>query len=196
MLEELYDQDSNESGKALNRRDILKMGLAGFLGSIVPLAMPGQAEAITNFAAWKISFRNAHTNESFSGVYRVGNRYLPEAFDRINYVLRDFRTNEVFPMDPRVIDLVKVVQDKSKPGRTLEVLSGYRSPKTNSMLRGASTGVARNSFHMYGQAMDIRMPGYSTRKLRDIAKRQKVGGVGYYSKSNFIHVDTGEVRSW
>ena len=196
MLEELYDQESSESGQALTRRDILKMGLAGFLGSIVPLTMPGQAEAITNFAAWKIAFRNAHTGESFNGVYRVGNRYLPEAFDRINYVLRDFRTNEVFPMDPRVIDLVKVVQDQTRPDKTLEVLSGYRSPKTNSMLRRASGGVARNSLHMYGQAMDIRMPGYSTRKLRDVARRQKVGGVGYYSRSDFVHVDTGKVRSW
>ena len=196
MFDEIYDPSATKTGEALTRRDILKMGLAGFLGSVIPLTFPGDAEAITNFASWKISFRNAHTGESFNGVYRVGNRYLPDAFDRINYVLRDFRTNEVFPMDPRVIDLVKVVQEKSRPGTPLEILSGYRSPKTNAMLRNASSGVARNSYHMYGQAIDIRMPGFSTKKLRDVARRERVGGVGFYPKSNFVHVDTGDVRSW
>lgn len=196
MLEELYDQKETGLGHALSRRDILKMGLVGFLGAVTPLALPGQSNAMPNVASWKISFRNAHTGESFNGVYRIGDRYLPDAFDRINYVLRDFRTKEVFPMDPRVIDLVKVLQDKSRSSAPIEVLSGYRSPKTNSMLRGASGGVARNSYHMYGQAMDIRIPGFNTRKLRDLAKRERVGGVGFYARSNFVHVDTGDVRSW
>lgn len=196
MLDDLNDAKIISDLNKVERRDVLKLGLAGLVGGLMPLFPSRNAYAISNFASWKIAFRNAHTGESFSGVYRVGDKYLPEAFERMNYVLRDFRTNEVFPMDPRVIDIVKVLQERTKSDGQIEVLSGYRSPKTNSMLRNASSGVARNSFHMYGQAMDIRMPGYSTARLRDAAKRLKSGGVGYYSKSNFVHVDTGKVRSW
>ena len=179
----------------MERRDILKMGLAGFLGSVVPLFPSASAEA-ASFSSWKVSFRHTHTGESFSGVYRVGDKYLPEAFERMNYVLRDFRTNEVFPMDPHVLDLINIIHRKTGARQPMQILSGYRSPKTNAMLRRASTGVARNSLHMYGQAMDIRLPGYSTARLRDIAKSMRVGGVGYYAKSNFVHIDTGKVRSW
>lgn len=178
----------------LERRDVLKLGLAGALAATVPILGAGTASA-ANFNAYRVSFRHAHTGESFSGVYRVGDKYLPEAFERLNYVLRDFRTGEIFPMDPRVLDIIAAVQYKTG-GRPLEVLSGYRSPKTNAMLRKVSTGVAKNSFHMYGQAMDIRMPGYRTTKLRDTAKSIRAGGVGYYKNSDFVHVDTGKVRYW
>lgn len=178
----------------VDRRNLLKYGLLGILGSVTPLH---SAHALARgHEPWRISFRHLHTGESFSGVYRIGDRYLPEAFERMNYVLRDFRTKEVFPMDPRVLDIASMVQKRTGSGKPLEVLSGYRSPKTNAMLRNASTGVARNSFHMYGRAMDFRMPGYNTRKLRDIADRLQAGGVGYYSRSNFIHIDTGKVRTW
>ncbi len=193
LLEELNSREIIEAPK-LERRDLLKMGLAGMLGAIVPLAPVKGASAA--YAERRVSFRHQHTGESFSGVYRVGDKYMPAAFDRLNYVLRDFRTKDVFPMDPRVIDIISILQEKTGSRAPFEVLSGYRSPKTNAMLRRASTGVARNSFHMYGQAMDIRMPGYSTRKLRSIAKSMRAGGVGYYSSSNFLHVDTGTVRSW
>lgn len=179
----------------LDRRGVLKLGVAGLLASIVPLVPTGQTLA-ANSRSWRVALHNAHTGESYKGVYRVGDTYLPEAFDKINYFLRDFRTREVFPMDPRVIDIVSIVQSKTGTNKSLEVLSGYRSPKTNAGLRNASTGVAKNSFHMYGQAMDIRLPGYSTARLRDVARSLRAGGVGYYSSSNFVHVDTGTVRSW
>ncbi|MFP4314097.1 MAG: YcbK family protein [Alphaproteobacteria bacterium] len=196
MFDDLNDQKLLNDLNTINRRDVLKLGLVGVVGSLMPLFPSKNAYAISNFASWRISFRNAHTGESFSGVYRVGDKYLPESFERMNYVLRDHRTDEIFPMDPRIIDIVKVLQDRTKDDGPIEVLSGYRSPKTNAKLRNASTGVARNSFHMYGQAMDIRVPGYSTRRLRDVARKMKSGGVGYYPKSNFVHVDTGKVRSW
>lgn len=196
MFDDLTDRKLMKDLNQINRRDLLKLGVAGVVGSLMPLFPSRNAYAMTNFASWKISFRNTHTGESFSGVYRVGDKYLPEAFERMNYVLRDHRADEVFPMDPRIVDIVKVLQDRTNSSGPVEVLSGYRSPKTNAMLRGASTGVAKNSFHMYGQAMDIRMPGYSTRRLRDQAKKMKAGGVGFYPKSDFVHVDTGKVRSW
>jgi uncharacterized protein YcbK (DUF882 family) len=180
----------------ISRRDMLKMGLAASLGAIVPLFPAKNVWAASNFSSWRVAFHHAHTGESFSGVYRVGDKYLPESFDRLNYVLRDFRTGDVFPMDPRILDLVSIIQQKTGASEPLEILSGYRSPKTNNMLRHETSGVAKNSFHMYGQAMDIRSPGTSTSKLRKIAQALRAGGVGYYPKSGFVHVDTGKVRSW
>tara|TARA_A200000113_G_scaffold169547_1_gene154414 strand:- start:328 stop:891 length:564 start_codon:yes stop_codon:yes gene_type:complete len=177
------------------RRNILKLGLCGFIATAAPVLIPSEAHAAKN-AAWRASFRNAHTGESFNGVYRVGNKYLPDAFERISYVLRDFRTGEVFPMDPRVIDIMALVHKKSKQTSPIEILSGYRSPKTNARLRKVSSGVAKNSFHMYGQALDMRMPGYRTSNIRKHAVSLKAGGVGYYPKSNFVHVDSGNFRTW
>jgi uncharacterized protein YcbK (DUF882 family) len=114
----------------------------------------------------------------------------------LSYVMRDFRTNEVFPMDPRVVDILSVVHRKIGASEPFEALSGYRSPKTNSMLRHTGTGVASNSFHMYGQAVDIRLPSYNTNNIHKVAMSLKAGGVGYYPRSNFVHVDTGKVRAW
>ncbi|MCB1680642.1 MAG: DUF882 domain-containing protein [Rhodospirillales bacterium] len=172
------------------------MGLGTLLASVVPLFSAQEAFAKRNFTSWKIAFRHAHTGESFSGVYRVGDKYIPEAFERMNYVLRDFRTTEVFPMDPRVIDILSLLYGRLDATESYQILSGYRSPKTNAMLRKTSSGVARNSFHMYGQAIDIRIPGQSTKLLRNTALALKAGGVGYYPNSDFVHVDTGKVRSW
>lgn len=180
----------------LDRRSLLKMGLVGILASVVPLLPSASALAAGKKSAWRVSMRHQHTGETFSGVYRVGDQYLPDAFERLNYVLRDFRTGEAFPMDPRAIDIVSILQARTKTGRPFDVLSGYRSPKTNAMLRHVSGGVAKNSLHMYGQAIDIRMPGFSTKKLIGMARGLKAGGVGYYPRSDFMHVDTGIVRSW
>lgn len=179
----------------MDRRRVLGLGLAGALASIVPLSFAKPVEAASD-KNWRVVFRHAHTGESFNGVYRVGNKYLPEAFERLNYVLRDFRTGEVFPMDPRVVDLIAMVQKKAAQKQPLEIFSGYRSPKTNSRLRHETSGVAKNSFHMYGQAIDFHIKGYSTKGLQKIALDMRGGGVGYYPKSDFVHMDTGTVRSW
>ena len=200
MFDDLRGVDTPEAllggqGNELDRRELLKLGLAGILGTVVPL-LPAKSALSSSYAHWHVSFRHTHTGERFSGVYRIGVRYLPEAFERLNHVLRDFRTREIFPMDPRVLDIMSIIQAKTPGNRDLEVLSGYRSPKTNAMLRSASTGVAKNSLHMYGQAIDMRLPGFSTRKLRNVARSLRAGGVGYYPRSNFVHVDTGKIRSW
>jgi len=199
---ELFDPELNFKDADLNqvelgdRRDFMKGSLAALVGGLVPLWTAKNAWAITNFASWKVNFRFYHTGETFSGVYRVGDRYLPEAFEKINYALRDYRTKEAFPMDPRVIDIVAMLQRKAGATESYDILSGYRSPKTNNKLRSTSSGVARNSYHMYGQALDVRAPSYGVRKLRQDARALRAGGVGYYPKSNFCHVDTGDVRSW
>lgn len=196
MLNKFYISEPTDQNLITQRRNFLKLGIAGMVGAMVPFISAKSVLAANNYDTWKISFRHAHTGESFSGVYRVGDKYLPEAFERLSYVLRDFRTNEVFPMDPSVIDILSIVQRKTGSSEPMETLSGYRSPKTNAMLRENTIGVASNSFHMYGQAIDIRIPGYSTSKVRKVAKSLEAGGVGYYPRSNFVHVDTGKVREW
>ena len=144
----------------------------------------------------EVSIRNAHTGERFQGVYRIGGYYVPSAFRKINRVLRDHRTGDIHPIDPELIDTLARIQRDCRCGDAVEVLSGYRSPKTNNMLRRNTSGVAKNSFHMKGQAADIRVPGSSTAKVRNTARALRVGGVGYYPRSGFVHVDTGNVRSW
>ena len=177
----------------IDRRQVLKAGLAGVLVASIPLVFAGEAHAARS-SSHRIAFKNTHTKESFNGVYRVGNKYIPDAFERINHILRDHRTGEVFPMDPRVLDIMAAIQRKAR--KRIEIYSGYRSPKTNAKLRNTSSSVAKNSFHMYGQALDMHIDGFSTSSLRNIAKSLKAGGVGYYPRSKFVHVDTGGVRSW
>lgn len=183
------------------RRTLLRGGLMGGLAALgtfmAPLPVQAARLHMPDAGKFQIAFRNQHTGDTFNGTYRIGNKYLPDAFQQINYVLRDFRQNEIFPIDPRVIDILYLTRAKAGMGnQPYEVLSGYRSPKTNSMLRRVSTGVARNSLHLTGQAIDIRMPGLRTAALRDAARGLRAGGVGYYPKSNFVHIDTGRVRSW
>lgn len=180
-----------------SRREILKTGLWAAAGSmLLPSVANAAAVKLPKTGSYDINFTNTHTGEKFSGTYRAGSKYLPDAFEEINYVLRDFRTGEVFPIDPRVIDILYMVHRKTNRNGAMQVLSGYRSPKTNNMLRNASSGVARNSLHLSGQAIDFRMAGVSTRGLRDIARGIQAGGVGYYPRSDFVHIDTGRVRSW
>lgn len=179
-----------------SRRGFLKASGVVLGMSVLSKAALAQPFLVPDEGTFKISFRHLHTGESFSGVYKVDGHYLPEAFDRINYVLRDFRTRESFPIDPRTIDILQRIHTEVGSREPFEILSGYRSPKTNEMLRRVGNGVAKNSLHMIGQAIDIRMPYYSTQKLRDIARSLHAGGVGYYPRSDFVHVDTGKVRHW
>lgn len=177
------------------RRKIVSYGLAG-LAAVMSGAfkvMPAQARQTVGYS---VSFRNAHTGEMFSGVYRIGSYYVPSAFRKINRVMRDHRTGDIHPMDPKLIDTLARIQRDCKCSTPIDLLSGYRSPKTNRMLRTTTNGVAKNSYHLKGQAADIRVPGNSTAKVRNTARALRVGGVGYYPKSGFVHVDTGDVRTW
>lgn len=202
MTKNLITHPCNSS-QDISRRGFLGIGAATLGGVMVPsLFQPAAAAAfkggVISSGARRIAFRNTHTGESFSGVYRVGNKYLPDAFTQINTVLRDFRTEQVYPMDPRVLDIMYTVHKMTGEQKPFEIISGYRSPKTNNMLRGRSdnTGVAKKSLHMQGKAIDFRMEGFSTARLRDLGASLKAGGVGYYSKSNFVHMDCGDVRTW
>jgi len=146
-----------------------------------------------------LHLHHLHTGESIDVVYKVGNNYVPGAIEKLNYFLRDHRTNAVSQYDPKEFDLLNSVMTKlGKPNGVIDIVCGYRTPWSNTFLRtrGASTGVAKNSQHMQAKAIDIRVPGVTTRTLRDVAQSLRGGGVGYYPVSQFVHVDVGPVRKW
>lgn len=144
----------------------------------------------------QLSFRHTHTDETLQVVYRSGGRYLPSAMAEVNHLLRDFRSGEVCPIDPALLDILHALGGACG-GQTFEIISGYRSPATNSMLqKTGGGGVAKRSLHMEGRAIDVRMPGVHTARLRDAALALGLGGVGYYPREDFLHLDTGRVRTW
>lgn len=143
-----------------------------------------------------VSFKNIHTGEVYEGIYRVGGYYIPEEFKKINHIMRDHRENEARAMDPKLIDIIAEIQKNCGCNEPVGVLSGYRTEKTNRMLRRSTSGVAKNSYHIKGKAADIRLDGIKTRYLCNQAMKLKRGGVGYYPRSSFVHVDTGKVRHW
>lgn len=179
--------------------------VGGFLGMLAggaaltstSPAMAGSfSRSMLNSGKRHISLRQIHTGETFSGVYRIGDQYIYQAFEQINTLMRDFRTGDVYPIDPRLIDFLWQISEKADSNYPFQVLSAYRSPKTNLRLARNSEGVATNSYHMSGQAVDIRLPYYNTENLRNVAVSLRAGGVSYYPKSDFIHIDTGEFRTW
>lgn len=173
------------------RRDLLKSAAC-----LLPAAaVPGWAMAAPNQTR-RLRFSHTHTSEKLDVVYNDGGVYLPDALDEINGLLRDFRSGEVHPIDTGLLDILFDLQTRTG-GDVYEIISGYRSPATNAMLRQkGSGGVAKRSYHMRGMAMDVRLRGVDTAQLRKAALAMKAGGVGYYPKSDFVHLDTGRVRFW
>lgn len=148
---------------------------------------------------YELRMTNAHTGESLNIVYRIGDVYIPEALDRLNYFLRDHNTQDVSTYDPKEFDVLHAVMSRlGQLDGVITVMCGYRTAETNQALRhgSARTGVAEHSQHMEGHAIDIRVPGVSTVTLRNAALSLKAGGVGYYPVSQFVHVDVGPVREW
>jgi uncharacterized protein YcbK (DUF882 family) len=146
-----------------------------------------------------LSFFNTHTGERLKTTYCCDGRYEPQSLEEINHILRDFRTNQIKPIDPKLLDLLHELGGTLETDRPYHIISGYRSPQTNAMLRqlgGDHTGVASKSLHMSGRAIDVRVPGVPLDRLRAAARSLKLGGVGYYPSPNFVHVDTGRVRYW
>jgi uncharacterized protein YcbK (DUF882 family) len=143
-----------------------------------------------------LKFYALHTGESLTTTYWEDGRYIPGELDRVNYILRDFRANEVKPIDPALLNLLTRIHHRLGTNEPFQVISGYRSPLTNAMLHANSEGVAVHSLHIEGKAIDICVSGRSLAQLRGAALAQQAGGVGYYPKSNFVHVDTGRVRFW
>jgi uncharacterized protein YcbK (DUF882 family) len=144
----------------------------------------------------ELSFVHTHTGERLTAAYFVAGAYCEGVLAQVNQLLRDFRTETVFPIDRGVLDRLFAVQALTGSREPFEVISGYRSPVTNAALRRNSHGVAEHSLHMQGRAIDVRLSGFSTARLALLARAQMGGGTGFYSGSDGVHLDTGAVRIW
>jgi uncharacterized protein YcbK (DUF882 family) len=143
-----------------------------------------------------LSFRHRHTGETLRTVYYADGRYLPQALEEVSHLFRDFRTDTTRPIDPSLLDFLHGLRLRLETQHPIEIFSAYRSPETNELLRREGVGVARNSLHMQGKAVDIRLPGYESADLFRAAWAMQRGGVGFYGNSTFVHLDVGEVRTW
>lgn len=175
-----------------NRRHFLQLGF----GAAVALAMPSAFATVMKSPERKLSLLNLHTGENVNATYWAEGQYQTSELRAINHVLRDHRTGDVIDMDSDLIDLLNILHHNMDGKQAFHVISGYRSAKTNAMLNKKSSGVAKKSLHMQGRAIDIRLPGRQLASLRKAALQLHAGGVGYYPKSDFIHIDTGRVRHW
>jgi uncharacterized protein YcbK (DUF882 family) len=177
---------------SLARRSFLRTSGAALL----TLAAPTLTRAAPSSKLRRVNLHNIHTGEKLAADYCVDGCYEPQAMTAINKILRDFRTGEIHPIDPRLLNLLSDLNTRMESAAAFEVISGYRSPQTNSMLHERSKGVASKSLHMDGIAIDVRLPGSALTSLHDCALKLGKGGVGFYPTSNFVHVDVGRVRRW
>lgn len=175
------------------RRRILQVGLMAIACTAARPALAVMPRAKGNKS---LSFHNLHTDERLQVTYWKDGTYNRAAFEKINHILRDYRTGDIFPMRAGLMDLVHDLQTHLNHHDTIEIISGYRSPKTNAMLAANSDGVARRSLHMEGKAIDLRLNGVTLRQVHNAALFMRRGGVGYYPSSGFVHMDVGRVRSW
>lgn len=181
----------------MSRREFCALGAMAAATTLVPRSLMA---AGSNAASGKrLAFVHTHTGERLASTYCCDGVNQPDALAAINRLLRDFRTNEVRPIDVRLLDLLYMLNGELQTADPYHVISGYRSPNTNRMLRargGSHTGVATRSLHMVGKAIDIRVPDVPLKDLHNAAVALKRGGVGIYPNSNFVHVDVGRVRYW
>ncbi len=183
------------------RKYYLGLWMAGAMCFLVAAtgarAQASGASATTAAAEHTLQLYNTHTNEKIDIVYRRGDQYIQGALAKLDYFLRDHNTNEVRHFDPRLYDILSdLTASVGHPGGEIDIVCGYRTNSTNVALRAHTNGVAKNSLHIQAEAIDLRMPGVNTLKLRKAALALARGGVGYYPHSDFIHVDTGRVRQW
>ena len=175
-----------------SRRQLLKLAAGALPLGAAGLAAPALAAA----APRDLSFHNLHTGETLRALYWDQGAYVPDALAAVDRVLRDFRTGDVHPIDPRLLDLLHTLGSTVETRAPFQVISGYRSPATNAMLHAHSDGVAKGSLHMQGMAIDIRLADVDLDRLHRAALGLGAGGVGYYPASDFVHVDVGRVRRW
>lgn len=174
----------------ISRRHFLRSAVAAGTA----LALP--SVAFSAMPERRLDLYNLHTGERLQATFWADGAYVKEELASIDHLLRDHRTGEVAHIDSGLLERLYGLQQSLHAGRAFHVISGYRSPKTNASLRSNSNGVAKRSLHMQGRAIDIRLPGVDTGSLRKAALAQQAGGVGYYPKSGFIHIDTGRTRFW
>lgn len=182
-----------EASPGSSSRRFFLRGLAGAAAAVVVaparlLAGPNEERAL--------SFLHTHTRERLTVPYFADGAYLPEGLSTLNTFLRDHRTGDEHPIDPALFDILNDLRLATRTRSPFQVISAYRSPRTNTMLRGNGRGVAKGSLHLQGKAIDVRLADVSSSALRDAAIELQRGGVGYYRGPDFVHVDTGRVRRW
>ncbi len=186
----------------VSRRGLLRIGGMALVSAATasltaPVLAAPAVVGLRNLNARTLSFDCTNTGEQLSNIdYWVEGQYVPDALAEINQALRDFRTGEVHPIEPKLLDLLYQLGRRLETECEFELTSGYRSPETNAMLHQVDSGVAVNSLHMKGQAADISLPGRPLHKLYETALALQIGGVGYYPVDAFVHVDVGRVRRW
>jgi len=165
-------------------------------GVATGLVLPHSMAKAASTPERTLSFLHLHTGEKLSATYWVEGEYVDEGLHALNRLLRDHRSGESHSMDKELFDLLFSLRESMDSSKPFHVISAFRSPKTNAMLSSKSRGVAKSSLHMQGKAIDIRLPGRDLQQLHKAARALKGGGVGLYTKSDFVHVDTGRVRYW
>jgi len=179
-----------------DRRRFLTLGTGALLTAYGLTSVPALADSTRGPRERTITIHNLHTGENLKAVYWADGAYVDEELARVNYLMRDYRNDQVKDIHPQLLDLLHTISERLDTTKPFQLISGYRSPVTNAMLHARSDGVAKYSLHMDGMASDIRIPGVDLKTLRKAALSLRVGGVGYYPKSNFVHVDIGRVRQW
>ncbi len=176
----------------ISRRGFLKLGLLTAVAGVIP--QKTSAYVMSNSRS--LSIYNLHTKEYFNSVYWYNGRYISESLKTINFLFRDHYNGRVRSINPDLLDLLYVLHKKLGSTEPFHLISGYRTESTNARLRRHDRNVARNSLHMFGMAADIRLPGCNLKILRRAAYKLKGGGVGYYPRRNFVHLDVGKIRYW
>ena len=192
-------RDSHETVSSiplgLTRRTFVRLGAIAAVSGLLPRAALGSSNRAL-IEEKSLAFYNTHTGEKLKTIYWVQGNYVDDSLREVNHILRDPRNNEVHDIDTNLLDLLFMLRRQISADKPFHVISGYRSADTNAFLRARSIGVAENSLHLVGKAIDIRLPDRNTRSLRQAAIALKLGGVGYYPKSDFVHLDVGRVRYW
>jgi len=179
----------------VSRRSVLAGGLITMASSLIPRKAFSTVKDML-LPERSLFFYNTYTGETLKADYWSEGEYITDVLDEINHIFRDHLTETIEAIDTNLLDLLCALKEKLKITEPFHIISGYRTPQTNAKLRKRSKRVAKNSLHMYGKAADIRVPGYSTKALRFAAIELKGGGVGYYPRSGFVHVDVGDIRYW
>jgi len=181
----------------MNRRELVQSFALGGAAAIIPsLSWASLQNPSTPKQQRSVVLKSIHTGEAGEFKYMVDGELVRPELERMFKLLRDHRSGDIHPIDNHVIEQIRLLQTKLGKGSAVEIISGYRSPKTNAMLNSRSNGVAKKSMHMQGKAVDIHLPGVSISKLHEEAVALKAGGVGKYSRSGFVHIDSGRVRYW
>lgn len=181
----------------MDRRSFLKLGTLSLAACVFPVRLKAAVKKDIPFRR-SLSFFNPNTDESLDVVYFENGHFVSDAIEAINHIFRDYRTEETRAINTELLNFLYAISDKLNlnSSRPFHIISGYRSPETNALMRKHSKRVAKNSYHIKGKAVDIRLPGYSTSMVRKTAMTLCMGGVGFYPRSNFVHVDVGQVRYW